>query len=331
MSEIRKDPLSGRSVILAAERSKRPRPLSAGSVSLENEPCPFCAGNETMTPPEVFAHRHSSAPPDSPGWSVRVVPNKYPALEQNTVGQPNHGFFESLNGLGVHEVIVESPDHVTDMSQLSDEQCALVLGAYRQRLSYWRADPRWRYLLVYKNQGAGAGATLEHVHSQFMALPDLPRESAEQIARMKQYHEAAGRCLCCDMIENEIAHRERLVSNDGRFVVFCPFAARFAYETWILPRKHAPLFEQGTQADIRLVARILRDTLARMNAILGNPPFNYVIHTAPSEEDSSRHYHWQLQILPQVIRAAGFEWGSGMHLNPVAPETAARLLRGAAV
>lgn len=332
MSEVRKDPISGRSVIIAAERAKRPRALNAGDISPQSEPCPFCAGNETLTPPEVFAYRRNPDPPDSPGWSVRVVPNKYPALEKNAVRRPHDGgFYESLNGLGVHEVIVESPDHIIDVTQLSDEQFALALGAYRQRLSYWRADPRWRYLLVYKNQGTIAGATLEHVHSQFMALPDLPRECAEQIARMKRYYETMGRCLCCAMIDKEIAHRERLVSNADRFVVFCPFAPRFAYETWILPREHAPFFEHGTEADILALARILRDTLARLNATLGKPPFNYVIHTAPTDAASSRDYHWQLQILPQLIRAAGFEWGSGMHINPVAPEAAARLLRGAAI
>jgi UDPglucose--hexose-1-phosphate uridylyltransferase len=332
MSEFRKDPVSGRWVIIAAERSQRPRALGVGPASSESEPCPFCAGNEAMTPPEAFADRANPDQPNSPGWRVRVVPNKYPALESKAFRHSrDDGLYESMNGVGVHEVIIESPDHVTELSQLSDEQIGVLLRVYGHRLRHWRADPRWRYLLVYKNQGERAGATLEHVHSQFLALPAVPKEVGAQIAGMKRHYETAGRCIYCDMIEKEIAQGERLVSIDERFVVLCPFAARFAYEISILPKEHVPLFEESTESDTSDLARVLRQTLTRLNRTLGKPQLNYVIHTAPVDEASSGFYHWRLDILPQLTRAAGFEWGTGMHINPVAPEAAARLLRAAAI
>lgn len=332
MSEFRKDPVTGRWVIIAAERAKRPRQRSVVNSSAGIEPCPFCAGNEVMTPAEVLAYRDPLAPPNSPGWRVRVVPNKYPALEASAARQTqNDGLYESMNGVGVHEVIIESSEHVTDVGQLSEEQITLVLRAYRARLRHWREDPRWRYLLVYKNQGERAGATLEHVHSQLIALPAMPKEVVDKIDGMKRHYASTGRCIYCEMIEKEIAHRERLVSNHDRFIVLCPFAPRFAYETWILPRVHAPVFEESSEPDAIALARTLRDTLARLNQTVDEPPFNYVIHTSPIEDPASSHYHWRMEIMPQLTRAAGFEWGSGTHINPVAPEVAAGLLRSAVV
>lgn len=332
MSECRRDPVTGRWVVIASERAKRPQHQNVTGPSAGLEPCPFCAGNEAMTPAEVLAYRDARARPNSPGWRVRVVPNKYPAFEASAVWQTQtDGLYESMNGVGVHEVIIESSEHVTDIGQLSEEQIALVLRAYRERLRHWRQDRRWRYLLVYKNQGERAGATLAHVHSQLVALPSVPKDIVDKTAGMIGHYEATGRCIYCAMIEKEIVHRERLVSNDDRFIVLCPFAPRFAYETWILPRDHVPTFEQSSEADAIALARTLHDTLARLNRAVDEPPFNYVIHTSPIEDPARSHYHWRMEIMPQLTRTAGFEWGSGTHINPVAPEVTAGLLRRAVV
>ena len=166
MAEFRRDPITGRWVIIAAERAQRPRQLGATDQSPPGELCPFCAGNEAMTPPEVWANRADNSPADRPGWRVRVVPNKYPALVSGGPWEGlNGGFYQSQPGLGVHEVIVECPDHVTNMAELADDQVTSILRAYSERLGALSRDPRWRYLLIYKNQGDRAGATFEHLHS----------------------------------------------------------------------------------------------------------------------------------------------------------------------
>ena len=328
MSEFRKDPITGRWVIIAAERAQRPRQLGALSNSSDEEPCPFCAGHEAMTPPEVWASRPQNTPADTPGWRVRVVPNKYPALEKSAKWQAsNDRFYQSRHGLGVHEVIVECPDHVVNMADLSEAQFTDILSAYRARLSALRSERRWRYLLIYKNHGDRAGATLEHLHSQLVALPSVPKEALDEIDGAKAHFAATGRCIYCEMIEREIAQRERLVFDHDKFVALCPFAPRFAYETWILPKTHRAIFENSSEQETSQFARALRETITRLNHALDNPPFNYFIHSLPADDGTEDHYHWHLEILPQLSRAAGFEWGSGSHMTSVAPEAAARLLR----
>lgn len=324
MPEIRKDPLTGRPVIVAAERAKRPQPSGASHGS----PCPFCAGNEAMTPPEVFAYRDPGSLPDAPGWSVRVVPNKYPALVDERVGSSSRrGVYESMPGLGVHEVIIESPQHVVNAAELSEKQLAAVLRGYRERMLALRKDGRWRSVLIYKNQGAPAGATLEHVHSQIVALPEVPELIRAEVDGAKNYYEAEGRCLYCELVRRESAGASRLVAENEQWIVFCPFAARFPFESWIMPKAHAPFFEQTSDGDLAGLARCLRDTLARLERVLDNRSFNYIIHSHPAGDSAAVSYHWHIEILPKLIHAAGFEWGSGMFINPLAPEEAAGLLR----
>lgn len=332
MSQFRKDPVTDRQVIIAAERAKRPRHhASAGhGAQAPDTNCPFCAGRETMTPPEVWAQRENGTVANAPGWQVRVVPNKYPALEdKNDETVVKTDSYEWSNGLGAHEVIIESPDHVTNMVTLGSEQFANILRAYRERMRALRADPRWRYLMLYKNHGELAGATLEHVHSQLLALPFVPREAADELNHAKNHYDSTGVCRYCDIVQREMESGERLVSSTARFVALCPFAPRFGYEIWILPRNHAASFEQNTEEDILALAHALKDALSRLNRVLDNPPFNYVIHSAPAQQTGLLHYHWHLEIMPQVTRAAGFEWGSGMFMNSIVPEDAARLLRDA--
>jgi len=332
MPEFRKDPITGRWVILAPEREKQPRRPGEMNDAACSEPCPFCAGNEAMTPPEVMAYRNEPAPANSPGWSVRVVSNKYPALVDfdARIFAPDP-IYESRHALGVHEVIIESPDHVVNMGALGVEQVTQILRAYRERMRELTKDPRWRYILLYKNHGDRAGATLEHIHSQLISLPAVPELANGELSGAKRHYESTGRCIYCEMIERELRQRERVVQNSAHFVVFCPFAPRFAYEIWILPKHHAAAFEQSSDEDILSLASTLRELIAKLNQALDNPPFNYLFHSIPPRETQSAHYHWHIEILPQVARAAGFEWGSGMHINSVTPEDAARLLRDVTV
>jgi UDPglucose--hexose-1-phosphate uridylyltransferase len=332
MSEFRKDPVTGRSVIIAPERDKRPRQLGTGNVSARSELCPFCGGNEAMTPPEVWAQRGMNTQANTPGWRVRVVPNKYPALENRGTWTGRHdGIYELWNGLGVHEVIIESPDHLVNLGMLGEAQFADILSAYRDRMRDLQRDARWRYLLLYKNQGNLAGATLEHIHSQLVALPDVPTQAIDELRGAKMHHELTGSCIYCDVIQRELENGERLVSASESFVALCPFASRFAYETWILPKNHQAAFVENSEPDILALAGALRDVITRLNRALANPPFNYFIHSTPVHETASAHFHWHIEILPQLARAAGFEWGSGSHMNSVAPEDAARLLRDVAL
>lgn len=283
-----------------------------------------------MTPPEIWSLRLHGTKANAPGWRVRVVPNKYPAVEERGEWRMNSkGIYQSTNGVGAHEVIIESAGHRINIGTLSEEEFADFLRAYRERMRVLRNDPRWRYLLVYKNQGDRAGATLEHIHTQLIALPTIPKEAIDELNSAKKYFVSTGRCIYCDIVQREVKEGERLVSESERFVALCPFAPRFAYETWILPKNHAASFEQSSHEDILGAARLLRDVLTKLNRTLDDPPFNYFIHSLPIRDTEPTRYHWHIEILPQITRAAGFEWGSGAHMNSVAPEDAARLLRDA--
>jgi UDPglucose--hexose-1-phosphate uridylyltransferase len=283
-----------------------------------------------MTPPEVLILRDESGPSSLPNWSVRVVPNKYPALiPDGSRLQMTGENYEARSGIGEHEVIIESPDHVTDMALLSESQFEAILRAYRHRIMDLRANRRFRYLLIYKNQGIEAGATLGHVHSQLIAMPMIPKLVLEETNTAKNYYAANRRCVFCDVIRQETDAHERVVIENARFIVICPFASRFPYESWILPKKHSSFFERNTQQDDADLARILRETLIRLKRSLGGPAFNYVIHSNPLELGDNDYYHWHLEIIPKLIQVGGFEWGSGSYINPVTPEQSARSLRAA--
>ena len=325
MPEFRKDPTVDRWVIIATERAKRPVHREASDTAL----CPFCAGNESMTPPEVLVFRDNGVPSSLPNWTVRVVPNKYPALVPDGSGlETTSENYEARIGTGAHEVIIESPHHVTDVTLLSERQFGAVLRAYRSRIMELRTDKRFRYILIYKNQGTEAGATLEHVHSQLIAMPMIPKLILEEIETAKNYYQANRRCVFCDVIRQETAG-ERFVTGNARYLVICPFAPRFPYETWILPKQHASLFERNTQPDDVDLAGVLRETLIRLNRSLGGPAFNYFIHSNPLDQGENNTYHWHMEIIPKLIQVGGFEWGSGSYINTVTPEQSARSLRAA--
>lgn len=330
MREFRKDPITGRCVIISTERAKRPQPMLGQSSSVDGESCPFCPGNEYQTPPEVLAYREPNTEPNAPGWRVRVVPNKYPAVVTDKPWAARaDGLYESSDALGAHEVIIEAPDHILNIVALDQAQLAAVLCAYRDRILEIKKDRRWRYLLIYKNQGGPAGATLEHCHSQLIALPAVPQQAREEINGARAYFDSTGRCLYCDIVQRELSDKKRLVATGDRFIVLCPYASRFPYETWILPKFHSPSFERTCNDEYGVLAHCLKETLLRLNHRFDNPPLNYIIHSAPLDGCAADYYDWHFEILPKLTQAAGFEWGSGSFINPVAPEDAARLLRDA--
>jgi len=335
MPELRKDPVVGRWVIISTERSRRPTNFTTTVPSRTSTACPFCPGSEDMTPPEVYAYRPEHPLPNGPGWQVRVVPNKFPALQiEGTLDRRGEGLYDKMNGIGAHEVVIEGPEHDQDLADLSVEHIEQILLAYRERVIDLHRDRRFRYVLIFKNHGAQAGATLEHTHTQLIATSIVPKSIQEELEGSRRYYELKERCVFCDIVAQETAENNgrRVVSMNDGFVVLEPYAPRFPFETWILPRKHDDSFHMLSEdGEFRDLAAILKDTLQRLNRALERPPFNFVIHTAPVSETSLEHYHWHLEIMPTLTRVAGFEIGSGFYINPTPPEDAAQYLRELAV
>ncbi len=328
MPQLRKDPVLGRWVIIATEREKRPTDFVHIPEERRGGFCPFCCGNEDKTPPEVLSYRDSTTKPDAPGWQVRVVPNKFPALTiEGEVDRAGEGMYDKMNGVGAHEVIIETPDHDADLSRLPVEHIALILKAAEERIVDLQGDARFRYIQFFRNRGYAAGASLDHPHSQLIALPIIPKRLTEELAGSKKYYGYKERCVFCDIIAQDRWTNERVVVESETFISIAPFAARFPFETWILPKKHDPSFED-IDADTRFaLAAILKETLLRMNVALSDPPYNLILHTSPVGERDLKYYHWHFEIMPKLTKVAGFEWGSGFYINPTPPEEAARYMR----
>jgi UDPglucose--hexose-1-phosphate uridylyltransferase len=346
MPELRIDPIIGRRVYVAEERAGRPNdyelsppPLKggvrggisgAGSLSptatssgMQNPSpnlspqgrgtCCFCAGNEVHTPVESAAVRYANG-----HWQVRVVPNKYPAV---TLDAPDSDAF------GAHEVIIESPEHVLRLVQLSIEHIATILSVYRDRLAHWAADRRFKHAVVFKNSGYDAGASLEHVHSQLVALPYVPAAVQAELDGAAAYRKQHGRCVFCDLIDRERSAAERTVIQTDRYVAVAAYAPRQPYETWVLPRRHAARFDRMPDSELAEQAAVLHEQLRRLDAAAPDAPYNLLLHTGPFDGEDSFHWHWEL--VPRLTHEAGLEWGGGVYITPLSPERAAKRLREA--
>lgn len=335
MPELRKDPILGRWVIISTERAARPKDFQSRPASPRGGNCPFCPGNEAMTPPEILAYRSGAAPPNSPGWNLRVIPNKFPALRiEGGLNRSGLGVYDRMNGVGAHEVIIETPQHNLSLSQAPPSAVRDVLWAYRERLVDLRKDPRLRYLLIFKNHGEAAGASLEHSHSQLIALPVLPQTVALELYGCKNFYDYRDRCIFCDILEQEIEDGSRIIENRQATVAFTPYASRFPFEVWILPKKHLCGYEDATPLDLEDLAATLSSVLRRLDKVLNAPPYNFVLHSAAADErypQTCEYYHWHFEIMPTLTKVAGFEWGTGFFINPVLPEEAARFLREVAL
>ena len=331
MPELRKDPVVGRWVIIATDRAKRPTDFIRQRVVIHGSSlCPFCHGNESKTPSEILAYRSDGSGRDAPGWSLRVFPNKFPALGiEGALNRQGEGLYDKMNGIGAHEVIVETPDHMATLAALPVKQVESVLWAYRDRMIDLKRDRRFKYILVFKNHGEAAGATLEHTHSQLIALPVVPKRVLEEVEGARNYYDEKERCVFCDILSQEARGDERLVAENEAFTALSPFAPRFPFELWLIPKVHQSAFEESSQREFEHLAALLKDMLGRLDAVLDHPAYNYVIHTSPVPETQNDYYHWHLEIMPRVTKQAGFERGTGFFINPTAPEEAARFLREA--
>ena len=328
MPQLRKDPVLGRWVIISTERGKRPTDFAHDRETGRGGFCPFDEGNEDKTPPEVLAFRGGKTKPNTPGWSVRVIPNKFPALSiEGDVDRAGEGMYDKMNGVGAHEVIVETPEHDVDFADLPPAQIELVTRAIQERMVDLQGDTRFRYIQVFRNRGNAAGASLEHPHSQLIALPILPKRVIEELAGSKRYYGYKERCVFCDIIAQETWTKSRIVSENEAFIAVAPFAARFPFEVWVLPRQHEPSFEVMDELARRAFSLVVKETLQRINSALDDPPYNLILHTSPCGERDLKYYHWHLEIMPKLTKVAGFEWGSGFYINPTPPEEAARYLR----
>lgn len=327
MPDLRKDPVTGRWVIIAPERAKRPVHLRGVDLPASDRFDPFLEGNEDATPAEVLAYRDGGEP-DGPGWRVRVFPNKYPALVvEGDLGKRGDGIYDAMNGVGAHEVIVECPHYETNLSRLPIGRVRDVLWAYRERLADLKKDKRLVHGLVFKNKGGAAGASLPHSHSQLIATSVVPSSVREEMDGASEFYNYRGRCIYDDMVKQEIADGARVVLDTPGFLAFCPYAARFPFETWIVPKRHDSHYEEIGAEQAEELAAVLKTTLAKQELALDDPPYNYVLHSAPFDAGPAPHYRWHIEIFPRITQVAGFEWGSGFCINPVPPEEAAAFLR----
>lgn len=341
MRELRFDPLRNRWVIVSPERARRPsdyliekRPQPAR----EAVACPFCRGHEARTPPEIYAIRDENSAPNTPGWRIRVVPNKFPALRiEDEAIRFGVGIFDVVSGAGAHEVIIETPEHHLALADLPVEWIKDVLMTYRERIRDLHRDERLRYVLVFKNHHLAAGASLTHTHSQLIATPLVPPTIKEELRVCRQHYQSKERCLICDLIRQERRLAERIIYEDENFLVWAPFASSFPFEMWLLPEEHRHDFSSLSDAHLMAVARVLKITLLGLKELLDDPPYNLVLHTAPPPFKRPGHtdywssiaydYHWHFEIIPRLTRIAGFEWGAGLFINPTPPEAAAEYLR----
>ncbi|HBH00907.1 MAG TPA: galactose-1-phosphate uridylyltransferase [Candidatus Rokubacteria bacterium] len=329
MSAIRQDPTTREWVIVAPTRARRPHtpPAAAPAAPPPEAACPFCPGNEASTPPGLLR----LPGPGGGGWAVRVIPNKFGALAPGgeLVRRECAPLFREMDGVGHHEVIVETPRHDGTMPRMTDAEVELVLRAYQTRYKALRGDGRVKYIIIFKNHGERAGTSLSHPHSQLVATPVPPMQMRRKYEVATAHFDDTGRCLYRDLVEAELEAKDRLVLQTDRFVVFHPYASRAPFETWIAPKRHEPSFVQVSAEDLVGLARVLRRTLATLGAVLGEHDFNYILHSAPVEDEAKHYYLWHIQILPRLQTIAGFELGSGIFITTMAPEESASLVRGA--
>jgi UDPglucose--hexose-1-phosphate uridylyltransferase len=345
MPELRRDPILNRYVIIAENRAARPgaevgwamttdAESTAKLVGTAHPTCPFCPGNEHETPDEILALRGDATQQNQPGWRVRVVPNKYPALERDVVPPPHRGtdgpqslFFQASPAVGAHEVIIDTPRHVTTVGALRDLEFAELLSVVQSRLLALREDPRLKHALVFKNVGRAGGASIEHVHTQLMATDFVPSLVVEELRSARAFFAEHRQCLFCRMIAAEREQGVRVVAESAGYLAICPYASRFAYELWILPKRHASHFESIPAADVSDLASFTRHSIATIEQLSQPTAYNFFLHSNPFDSVAIEHYHWHIEVVPRLTIAAGYEWGSGCAINPVSPEAAAAVLR----
>jgi UDPglucose--hexose-1-phosphate uridylyltransferase len=336
VSELRYCPIKHSWTIIAPERGQRPGEGVVNEESRTVNPAenPFARGNEEQTAAEIFRLPSDA---DAKEWQVRVFANSFPVLRvEGEVVRQAVGLNDTVSGVGAHEVIVETPESGRDLADLHIDEFVLVLEAYRARLLDLRRDPRLRYVLIFKNKGLEAGASVNHAHSQLIATPIIPTIVVDELNSCREHYSRRERCLFCDLIRQEQRLTERICLETDRYIAMAPFASGSPFETWILPKQHRHDFALSTDDELRGTAAILRDFLRRVRTLLDDPPYNLVLHTVPNAHPRpgrpdfwstlEHDFHWHFEFAPRTTRLAGFEWGSGYTINPTPPEEAARML-----
>lgn len=332
MPEIRYNMVTREWVIIATERAKRPEdfakpnPRRLQPIARYVENCPFCPGNERLAPPESFRM------PSGGAWQVRVVPNKFAAVDAaGELVRHSEGLKRLISGVGIHEVIVETPDHSKTLALLSEAEVRSVIQAYQHRYADVSADPRVAHVTVFKNHGERAGCSLEHSHSQLVGTPVIPPQVRDRMENALRFYDETGDCLFCNVLADELMDRVRVIAQTEHFAAFIPYAALTPFHLWIYPLRHTANFIEATDAELTDLARLLRRILRKIYFGLENPDFNLSVRTPPREAQGLRYYHWYLSVIPRVTRVAGFEIGSGMFINVALPERSAEYLRNAPV
>jgi len=338
MPELRRDPIIGRWVIIAVERARRPKGVRPAPPASEGKECPFCEGKEGQTPQEIFAIRKERSPKNGPGWQTRVLPSRTPFLRiEGKIAHRGKGVYDVLNGIGAHEVIVETPQHVENVADLDEVQIAKGITCWIDRFIDLARDERFKYVQIFKNYGSSPGdGTIGHARSQLIATPITPKRIKEELRGAKRYFDYHERCVFCDIIRQETEACARVVAEADGFTALAPYASRFPLETWILPKTHSCDFSRMSVESRMGLARMIKKILGKLKEGLDDPPYSFVLHTAPFRRLKARSgywktieddYHWHLEIIPRLTPVAGFEWGTGFYICPIAPEEAAKFLR----
>jgi UDPglucose--hexose-1-phosphate uridylyltransferase len=331
MPELRHNVLTREWVIIATERAKRPEDFVKRKKEKKTLPayvatCPFCPGNENLTPPETYVV------PDTSSWRVRVTPNKFAALSyQGERRRSIQGIRRTVTGVGIHEVIIETPDHSKTTALLEDAQVETVLQTYLNRFLFASRDPRVEQVTIFKNHGEAAGTSLEHSHSQMIAAPVITAQLRDRLINALKHFDEFGECIFCRVLDQELKESTRIVHESEHFVAFVQYAALTPFSMLIMPRRHMACFSEITDAEAADLARNLRRTLGKLYYGLEDPDFNYSVRTAPTEYAGVKYYHWYVSIIPRLTKLAGFELGSGMFINVSLPEENASFLRGVKV
>ncbi len=331
MHELRKDILLGRWVeVLSDSLSPSDYVLPSDNMPAEDS-CALCPGREQEIPPEISSIRM----PGSNRWSVRAIPSLSPMFQiEGDLGRRGVGIYDRMNNIGANEILIESPEHRVRPEDMGFDQMVRVIKLYQDRTADLEKDSRLRYILIYKDSGKNAGGILSHPVSFLMATPVIPKTVKDELDNAKQYFAYKERCVFCDIINEELRLGERVILESRNFIAFCPYAAQFPFEVWIIPKRHSCAFHEILPEEVEDMGHILMSVLKKLRKIFYDPPFNYFIHTAPNMVPRRNHwhtlgedYHWHLEIMPRLITTSGFEWGSGFYILPTSPENAAKYLR----
>ncbi len=325
MAELRREPVTGMWVVVTNDDPKGPADYLSfkppfGRRETEG-PCPFCPGNEGMTPQETFSSKQEGGS----GWSVRVIPNKFPFFHiEGTFDRRPEGMYDVMEAIGAHEIVVEAPEHDQNLATLDPKQIGQILLAYKGRLIELGKDRRFEQFLILKNY---PGIFNRHPHSHILAMPVIPKRIDEEIYGTLDYYQRKERCIFCDILKEEISVKKRVILETVHFLIFSPFASRYPFETWIVPKVHSPDFHGITEAEMADLSAGIQALFRRFFELLADPPYSLTLHTSPVQRFHRSEYHWHLETRLRIGLREGFEWGTGFFVNPTPPEDASRFLR----